>query len=84
MHHGIWERRCEEGTISNQGPSKRDLTFKPVAPELTEITKLLPYERFMGIQSTFERAGFKEVARRADRRPMMRYVIHPAEKALRS
>jgi GNAT superfamily N-acetyltransferase len=42
-------------------------------PLKTEITKLLPYERFMGIESTFERAGFKVVARRSDRRPVMRY-----------
>ena len=28
-------------------------------PLRTEITKLLPYERYMGIQSTFERLGFE-------------------------
>ena len=44
-------------------------------PLRTEITKLLPYERYMGIQSTFERAGFQVVASRSDRRPVMRYVI---------
>jgi GNAT superfamily N-acetyltransferase len=53
-------------------------------PLLSEITKLLPYERYMGIQSTFERVGFKEVARRTDRRPIMRYVIQPAGKKVRS
>jgi len=53
-------------------------------PLLNEITKLLPYERYMGIQSTFERVGFKEVARRTDRRLMMRYVIRPAGKKVRS
>src|SRR5512147_1862035 len=49
-------------------------------PLLNEITKLLPYERYMGIQSTFERVGFKEVVRRTDRRPIMRYIIHLAKK----
>jgi GNAT superfamily N-acetyltransferase len=44
-------------------------------PLRTEITKLLPYERYMGVQSTFERVGFTEVAHRSDRRPIMRYHI---------
>ena len=42
-------------------------------PLRTEITKLLPYERYMGIQSTFERAGFRLAAQRSERRPIMRY-----------
>jgi GNAT superfamily N-acetyltransferase len=53
-------------------------------PLLNEITQRLPYERYMGIQSTFERVGFKEVVRRTDRRPIMRYVIHPEKKRGRS
>ena len=53
-------------------------------PLLNEITKLLPYERYMGIQSTFKRMGFKEVARRTDRRPIMRYAIHSTQKKGRS
>ncbi len=44
-------------------------------PLRTEITKLLPYERYMGIQSTYERLGFQVVARRSERRPVMRYII---------
>ncbi len=44
-------------------------------PLRTEITKLLPYERFMGSESTFERVGFRVAARRSDRRPLMRYII---------
>lgn len=52
-------------------------------PLLNEITTLLPYERYMGIYSTFERAGFKEVARRTDRRPIMRYTLYPAKKKVR-
>jgi GNAT superfamily N-acetyltransferase len=44
-------------------------------PLSTEITKLLPYERYMGIQSTFERLGFQVVANRSARRPVMRYYI---------
>jgi GNAT superfamily N-acetyltransferase len=41
-------------------------------PLRTEITKLLPYERYMGIQSTFERVGFGVVAQHSGRRPVMR------------
>lgn len=41
----------------------------------TGITKLLPYERFMGIESTFARQGFHVVARRSDRRLLMHYLI---------
>jgi len=44
-------------------------------PLRTEITKLLPYERYMGIQSTYERLGFQIVANRSGRRPVMRYII---------
>lgn len=33
---------------------------------------------FTGLAPAFERAGFVEVARRSDRRPIMRYVIAPA------
>ena len=44
-------------------------------PLRTEITKMLPYERYMGIQSTFERAGFQLVAQRSERRPIMRYYF---------
>ena len=44
-------------------------------PLRTEITRLLPYERFMGIESTFTRLGFQVVARRSDRRPLMRLDI---------
>jgi GNAT superfamily N-acetyltransferase len=46
-------------------------------PLRTEIVKLLPYERFMGSEVTFIRAGFRVVARRSDRRLVMRYEIHP-------
>ena len=44
-------------------------------PLRTEITKLLPYERYMGIQSTFERLGFQVVVERSPRRPVMRLYI---------
>lgn len=45
-------------------------------PLRTEITKLLPYERYMGIQSTFERAGFVQVASRPERRPILRFYVN--------
>lgn len=44
-------------------------------PLRTRVTKLLPYERYMGIESTFRRVGFKEVASRSERRPILRYYI---------
>jgi len=44
-------------------------------PLRTEITKLLPYERYMGVQSTFERMGFVREEQRSNRRPIMRYYI---------
>jgi len=44
-------------------------------PLKTEIIKLLPYERFMGSESTFEQARFKVVTRRSERRPVMRYYL---------
>lgn len=44
-------------------------------PLRTQISKLLPYERFMGIQSTFERLGFTVVVQRSDRRPVMRFYL---------
>mgnify|MGYP001766908774 CR=1 FL=1 len=54
---------------------KRGARIIEAYPLRTEITKLLPYERFMGIQSTFERVGFQVVAQRSDRRRVMRYDI---------
>ncbi len=44
----------------------------PLNPEMVQ---LLPYERYMGIESTFKRIGFQVVARRSDRRPVMRYYL---------
>lgn len=44
-------------------------------PLLTEITKMFPYERYMGIQSTFECVGFQPVAQRSERRVIVRYTI---------
>lgn len=44
-------------------------------PLRSVITKMLPYERYMGIQSTFERVGFEPVAQRSERRVIMRYYI---------
>jgi len=44
-------------------------------PLRTEITKLLPYERYMGVQSTFEKLGFRPAAQRSDRRPILRYEV---------
>jgi GNAT superfamily N-acetyltransferase len=45
----------------------------PIIPE----SMLDPhYERYTGVITTFEKAGFKEVVRRSERRPIMRYIIH--------
>jgi len=38
---------------------------------------MLPYERYMGIESTYKRLGFVEVACRSQRRPILRYFIQP-------
>jgi len=44
-------------------------------PLLPEKAAAQPYERYMGVQTTFERLGFREVARRSPRRLIMRYPI---------
>jgi hypothetical protein len=43
--------------------------------QLPEKASTQPYERYIGVQTTFARLGFVEVARRSDRRPIMRYRI---------
>ncbi len=37
--------------------------------------KSIEYERYSGLITTFEKAGFKEVLRRSERRPIMRYHV---------
>ena len=37
--------------------------------------KSIEYERYTGLTTTFAKAGFKEVIRRSDRRPIMRFKI---------
>ena len=44
-------------------------------PLIPESTKHPRYERYMGVVSTFEAAGFEEVIRRSRRRPIMRYYL---------
>ena len=46
-------------------------------PLKNEIAKDWPFERYMGIESTFEKAGFKVALRKSDRRPVMRYYLFP-------
>ncbi len=43
----------------------------PIDPNARSIE----YERYTGLTTTFQKAGFKEVLRRSDRRPIMRYSI---------
>jgi GNAT superfamily N-acetyltransferase len=43
----------------------------PIIPESMPDTH---YERYTGVITTFEKAGFKEVVRRSERRPIMRYI----------
>lgn len=45
----------------------------PITPESMSDPR---YERYTGVITTFEKAGFKEVVRRSERRPIMRYIIH--------
>jgi GNAT superfamily N-acetyltransferase len=77
---GLTERLIEAAIVY---AGERGAQIVEAYPLLNEITKLLPYERYMGIQSTFERVGFKEIARRTDRRPILRYIIYPAKKKVR-
>ncbi len=51
-------------------------------PLQSEIARRLPYERFMGIESTFERAGFQVVARRSHLRSIMRYYVRETDPLL--
>jgi predicted GNAT family acetyltransferase len=44
----------------------------PLIPEKSKNPK---YSVYMGIYSTFEKMGFKEVARRSDMRPVMRLIL---------
>jgi len=44
-------------------------------PLIPESTKYPHFERYMGVRSTFAKAGFQEVASRSKRRPIMRYYI---------
>jgi GNAT superfamily N-acetyltransferase len=44
----------------------------PLAPEKAAE---YPHKRYMGVQTTFERLGFREVARRSERQSIMRYQI---------
>jgi GNAT superfamily N-acetyltransferase len=47
----------------------------PVEPKKERAPDVFVYT---GLASTFRKAGFVEVARRSDTRPMMRYIIQPA------
>jgi hypothetical protein len=44
----------------------------PIAPKKDKAPDIYA---FTGLVSTFEKAGFKEVARRSETRPIMRYFI---------
>jgi len=44
-------------------------------PLRSDISKHLPNERYMGLQSTFESVGFQVVAQESGRRPVMRYTV---------
>jgi GNAT superfamily N-acetyltransferase len=48
-------------------------------PLKTEIAETQPYERYMGLESTYEQAGFKVVTRRSERRPIMRIFVNKNE-----
>ena len=37
--------------------------------------KYIEYERYSGLTTTYEKAGFKEAFRRSERRPIMRYYV---------
>jgi len=50
-------------------------------PLTPEAARDAPYDQYMGIMSTLEAAGFREVARRSDRRAILRYYIGAGESA---
>ena len=37
--------------------------------------KHIEYERYSGLTTTYEEEGFKEVARRSERKPILRYFV---------
>jgi GNAT superfamily N-acetyltransferase len=44
----------------------------PLTPDSTKSAR---HERYIGLVSTFEEAGFREAVRRSERRPIMRYYV---------
>jgi ribosomal protein L21E len=56
----------------NKKTMQRIIEAYPIIPESMPDPR---YERYTGVITTFEKAGFKEVVRRSARRPIMRYII---------
>ncbi len=54
-----------------KGHGARIIEAYPIDPN----AKYIEYERYSGLTTTFLKAGFKEVIRRSDRKPIMRYII---------
>ncbi len=53
------------------GQGARIVEAYPIDPDARSIE----YERYTGLTTTFLKTGFKEIARRSDRRPVLRYSI---------
>jgi len=86
--HPVWSITCFfiEKTRRKQGVMSRliDAAIEYVRSQDGDIVEAYPIDPlkrtadafiYTGIASTFRQAGFEEVARRSDTRPIMRYVV---------
>lgn len=71
-HRGLSQVLIEEGI---EYARENGVGIVEAYPLILDNTKDQRYERYMGVVSTFEKAGFKEVIRRSKRRSIMRYHI---------
>ena len=71
-HRGLSKALIEAGIEYARENGARIVEAYPLIPDSTKDQR---YERYMGVVSTFENAGFKEVIRRSGKRSVMRYHI---------
>ena len=70
-HSGISQKLIQAAVVYAAEHGAKIVEAYPIEPE----AKSIEYERYTGLTTTFQKAGFKEVLRRSDRRPIMRYYI---------
>jgi GNAT superfamily N-acetyltransferase len=71
-HRGLLDRLITAAIAYARENGARIVEAYPLLPQKAATQ---PYEHYMGVQTTFERLGFQEVARRSERRSIMRYQI---------